>query len=161
MTATMLEPPALREVFAAFPSGVVALAARVDGELVGMAASSFTSVSLDPPLVSVCVARTSRTWPQLRHAPRIGISVLGDGHEMACRQLARRDGDRFGGLALHELHAGAVAIDGAAARLECSVAREVDAGDHVLVLLQVHQLSADPAVAPLVFHRSRYRRLTG
>lgn len=161
MTATMLEPTALREVFAAFPSGVVALAARVDGELVGMAASSFTSVSLDPPLVSECVARASRTWPRLRLAGRIGISVLGVGHEAACRQLARRSGDRFAGLPLRERPDGAVVLDGAAARLECSVAREVDAGDHVLVLLEVHGLSADAAVAPLVFHGSRYRRLTG
>lgn len=161
MTTTALEPPALREVFAAFPSGVVALVARVEGELVGMAASSFTSVSLEPPLVSVCAARSSRTWQQLRHATRLGISVLGDGHEAACRQLARRSGDRFAGLPLQERREGAVVLGGAAAQLECSLVREVPAGDHVLVLLRVHRLAADPSVAPLVFHRSRYRRVTG
>ncbi|MGZ4575332.1 MAG: flavin reductase family protein, partial [Mycobacteriaceae bacterium] len=62
---TRFTPTALREVFGAFPSGVVVLAATIDGEQIGMAARSFTSVSLDPPLVSVCVATQSRTWPQL------------------------------------------------------------------------------------------------
>ncbi|MGZ4521325.1 MAG: flavin reductase family protein [Mycobacteriaceae bacterium] len=77
---TRFTPTALREVFGAFPSGVVVLAATIDGEQIGMAASSFTSVSLDPPLVSVCVATQSRTWPQLRRAPRIGVSVLAGDH---------------------------------------------------------------------------------
>lgn len=159
MSAVILEPLALREVFAAFPSGVTAIAARVDGLPVGMSASSFTSVSLEPPLVSVCVARTSRTWPQLRRASRLGLSVLSDRQEAACRQLAARSGDRFAGLAWHELVRGAILLDDAAAHLECSVEREVDAGDHVVVLLRVHDLSADPTVAPLVFHGRRYRRL--
>lgn len=159
MSAVVLEPLALREAFGAFPSGVTAIAARVRGRPVGMSASSFTSVSLEPPLASVCVARTSRTWPQLRRASRLGLSVLSDRQEAACRQLAAPSGDRFAGLAWHELVRGAVLLEGAAAHLECSVEREIDAGDHVLVLLRVHNLSANPTVAPLVFHGSRYRRL--
>ena len=87
----------LRRVFAAFPTGVTALAAEPEGIPVGMAASSFTSVSLEPPLVSVCVAQTSRTWPALRAASRIGVSVLADGHAEASRRLSAKDGDRFGG----------------------------------------------------------------
>ena len=63
-----LDPRRLREAFGAFPSGVVAVAARVDDELVGLAASSFTSVSLEPALVSFSVANTSKTWPTLRRA---------------------------------------------------------------------------------------------
>ena len=61
-----LDPARLREAFGIFPSGVVAVAARVEGDAVGLAASSFTSVSLDPPLVSFSVANTSKTWPALR-----------------------------------------------------------------------------------------------
>ena len=62
--------PRLREAFGVFPSGVVAVAAEVDGQLVGLAASSFTSVSLEPPLVSFSVANTSKTWPTLRRRRR-------------------------------------------------------------------------------------------
>ncbi|MGN6722930.1 MAG: flavin reductase family protein, partial [Marmoricola sp.] len=70
----------LREVFGAFPSGVVAVASRIDGEPVGLAASSFTSVSLDPPLVSISIGNGSKTWPDLRRASHLGITVLADHH---------------------------------------------------------------------------------
>ena len=71
-----LDPKRLREAFGIFPSGVVAVAAEVDGKPVGLAASSFTSVSLDPPLVSFSIANTSKTWPDLRRAPHLGVSIL-------------------------------------------------------------------------------------
>ena len=83
-----LDPARLREAFGVFPSGVVAVAAEVDGELIGLAASSFTSVSLDPPLVSFSVANTSKTWPDLRRAEHLGVTVLADHHGEVCRQLA-------------------------------------------------------------------------
>src|SRR5690606_13074244 len=67
----------LRRVYGAYPTGVTAVAGLVGGRPVGIAASSFVPVSLTPPLVSVCVAHTSTTWPLLRDLPRIGISVLG------------------------------------------------------------------------------------
>src|SRR6202046_3982212 len=94
------EPPVLgrahlRRVFGAFPTGVTAVAALVGGEPVGLAASSFVSVSLDPPLVSICIGRGSRTWAQLRHAPRIGASILAAGQEQASRQLGARGADKF------------------------------------------------------------------
>jgi flavin reductase (DIM6/NTAB) family NADH-FMN oxidoreductase RutF len=160
---TLAESQPLRRAFSTFPSGVVAVAAVVDGVPVGMAASSFTSVSLRPPLVSVCIDRGSRTWPQLRDIAacgrRLGVSVLSEEHERICRQLAAREGDRFHGLNWRHDVDGAVALDGAAASFACSVHREVDAGDHVMVLLQIHCWTGDPAVAPLVFHGSRFRTL--
>jgi len=155
-----LDPARLRRVFGAFPSGVTALAAVVDGRPVGIAASSFTSVSLTPALVSVCVAHTSTTWPLLSGAPRLGVSVLAAGHEEACRRLASRDaGDRFAGLDWRETEDGAVLLDGASAWLDCSVEQQVRAGDHDIVVLRVHDLDADHAVSPLVFHASGFHRL--
>jgi flavin reductase (DIM6/NTAB) family NADH-FMN oxidoreductase RutF len=157
--ARRLDPATLRKAFGAFPSGVTALAGLVGGEPVGMAASSFTSVSLDPPLVSVCVANASATWPLLRRPARLGVSVLGHDQEEACRQLAARGVDRFAGLAWTATDAGAVLLSGASAWLDCSIEREIPAGDHGIVLLAVHRLGADPGMPPLVFHGSRYRRL--
>lgn len=154
-----LDPTTLRQVFGAFPSGVTAVAGLVAGAPVGMAASSFTSVSLDPPLVSVCIATTSTSWRLLRRTPRIGISVLGDGHQEACRRLAARGVDRFADLHWWATEDGAVLVGGASAWLECSVHREIRAGDHDVVLLAVHGLARDAATAPLVFHGSRFRRL--
>jgi flavin reductase (DIM6/NTAB) family NADH-FMN oxidoreductase RutF len=155
-----VDPTTLRRVLAAFPTGVTALAALVDGEPVGMAANSFTSVSLDPPLVSVCVATTSSTWPALRRAARIGVSVLSHEQESASRSLAARGIDRFADLSWHATDDGAILLDGATAWFDCSVEREIRAGDHEIVLLNVHGLgTADPHTPPLVFHGSRYRRL--
>ncbi len=153
------DPRLLRSTFGCFPSGVAAVCALVDGVPVGMAVSSFTSVSLDPPLVSVCVANTSTTWPRLRAPARLGVSVLGQAHDVACRQLSARDGDRFAGISWRASGAGALFVAEAAAALECELVREVAAGDHLIALLRVHALSSDATVSPLVFHHSRFRQL--
>jgi flavin reductase (DIM6/NTAB) family NADH-FMN oxidoreductase RutF len=149
----------LLNAFASFPSGVVAVAARVDGELVGMAASSFTSVSMDPPLVSICVQNASATWPRLARSGRIGISVLSDAHHVACRRLSSREGDRFEDLAITETEVGAVFIDGSASHFDCSVWSEVSAGDHKIVLLHVNGVDVKPDHLPMVFHASGFRRI--
>jgi flavin reductase (DIM6/NTAB) family NADH-FMN oxidoreductase RutF len=159
MTTTRLGDEQLRRVFAAFPTGVAAVAAVIDGEPAGLAASSFVSVSLDPPLVSVCVAHTSTTWPALRVAGRLGISVLGDHQEQASRQLSSRAAGRFAGLDWRATAGGAVLLSEASAWLDCSLEQEIPAGDHDIVLLRVHDLGATE-VMPLVFHGSRYRQLT-
>jgi flavin reductase (DIM6/NTAB) family NADH-FMN oxidoreductase RutF len=149
----------LRRVFGAFPSGVTVIAATVGSEQAGMTASSFTSVSLDPPLVSVCVSSQSRTWAVLRGAPRIGVSVLADVHEHASRRLAAPDGDRFSGISWRKGADNALLLEGAAAWLDCAVEREIEAGDHAIALLRVHDLGSDAGIAPLIFHASRYRKL--
>ena len=78
-----LTPTSLREAFGHFPSGVVAIAAEVNGVREGLAASTFVPVSLDPPLVSFCVQNISTTWPKLKGVPMLGISVLGEAHDEA------------------------------------------------------------------------------
>jgi flavin reductase (DIM6/NTAB) family NADH-FMN oxidoreductase RutF len=154
-----LEPLRLRRVFGSFPTGVTVIAGIVDGGPAGLVANSFVSVSLDPPMVSICVAHTSGTWPILRRAGRIGVSVLGAHQEQVGRQLSARGVDRFAALRWRTSPDGAVLLHGASAWLDCAVEREIPAGDHDIVLLRVHDLDADPEVAPLVFHGSRYRRL--
>jgi flavin reductase (DIM6/NTAB) family NADH-FMN oxidoreductase RutF len=149
----------LRRAFACFPTGVIAICALVDGLPVGMAASSFTSVSFDPPLVSVCMQNSSNTWRKLAPMPRLGLSFLSNRHETASRQLSARTDDRFFGLEWQPNPAGAVFIDGASVWLECSINRRIAAGDHEIVLLQIEALRIQPEVSPLVFHASRYRQL--
>jgi flavin reductase (DIM6/NTAB) family NADH-FMN oxidoreductase RutF len=158
-SSALLSPTDLRRVFGAFPTGVTAIAAVVDSVPVGLAASSFTSVSLDPPLVSVCIARTSTTWPTLRRASRLGVSVLAADQERLGRQLSQRGGDRFAGATWRASRDGEILLDGACAWLDCSIYEEYPAGDHDIVLLRVHDLGADHAAAPLIFHRSTFGRL--
>src|ERR1700730_17134551 len=100
----------LRRAFACFPTGVTAICALVDGQPVGMAASSFTSVSFEPPLVSVCMQNSSNTWRKLAPVPRLGVSFLSTEHEVASRQLAAKTGDRFSGIDWQPNASGAVFI---------------------------------------------------
>lgn len=152
----------LKGAFSAFPSGVVAVAAQVDGIAVGMAASSFTSVSLSPPLVSFSIARESSTWPLLRRARRLGVSVLADHHDRVCRQLAGPAAERFSGLSLHRTDEAAVVLTDAVVGFETSIYNEIPAGDHSLVLLRLHAVGqGDAEGSPLVFHRSTFGRLAG
>lgn len=157
-----LDPARLREAFGFFPSGVVAVAAEIGGRPVGLAASSFTSVSLDPPLVSVNLAAASKTWPELRTAPHLGVTVLADHHDVVCRQLAGPVERRFDGVPLTATPEGALFIDDGLAQFDCTIYREVDAGDHVLVLLELHAVAHVGRASvqePLVFHRSGFGRI--
>jgi flavin reductase (DIM6/NTAB) family NADH-FMN oxidoreductase RutF len=153
-----LDPRRLRDAFGVFPSGVVAVAAEVDGTVTGLAASSFTSVSIEPPLVSFSIATTSKTWPDLRRAPHLGITVLAEHHGEVCRQLAGPVADRFTDVALHVSGDGAVTLDEGLARFDCTIHREVEAGDHLVVLLRLHAVEHSVG-QPLVFHRSAFGRL--
>ena len=156
-----LDPDRLREVFGTFPSGVVAVAALVDGVPVGLAASSFTSVSLDPPLVSFCIANTSKTWPDLRRAPHLGVTILAEHHSAVARQLAGAVERRFDGLPLIVTAEGAVTLDDGLAHFDTTIYNEVPAGDHTIVLLRLSAAGRSqlPDPLPLVFHRSRFGRL--
>lgn len=154
-----LTPSSLREAFGHFPSGVVAIAAEVNGVREGLAASTFVPVSLDPPLVSFCVQNTSTTWPKLKQVPLLGISVLGEAHDEVVRTLAAKTGDRFAGLETVSNGGGAVFIKGTSVWLESAIEQLIPAGDHTIVVLRVSDVRVDPEVAPIVFHRSVFRRL--
>jgi flavin reductase (DIM6/NTAB) family NADH-FMN oxidoreductase RutF len=154
-----LTPTSLREAFGHFPSGVVAIAAEVAGVRVGLAASTFVPVSLEPPLVSFCVQNTSTTWPKLKDLPKLGISVLGESHDEAAKALAAKTGDRFAGLETVSSESGAVFIKGTGLWLESAIEQLIPAGDHIIVVLRVSEVRVDAEVAPIVFHRSAFRRL--
>jgi flavin reductase (DIM6/NTAB) family NADH-FMN oxidoreductase RutF len=149
----------LRRAFSMFPSGVTGVCALVDGTPVGMAASSFTSVSLQPPLVSVCIDRKSTTWPLLARAARLGVSVLSSEHAELARALSARDRDRFAGAGWHTNDDGALFLLGATLWLDCAVSEAITAGDHFIVLLEVLETRLFPDLSPLIFHRSELRAL--
>ncbi|MDO9353904.1 MAG: flavin reductase family protein [Solirubrobacteraceae bacterium] len=156
-----LDQAKLRQAFGVFPTGVVAVAAKVDGVLVGLAASSFTSVSLAPPLVSFSVASTSKTWPDLRRASHLGVTILADHQGDVCRQLAGPVATRFDDVVLSASDDGAVTLDEGLAQFDCTIYREVEAGDHIVVLLELHAVEHPDAGSPLIFHRSGFGRVAG
>ena len=148
---------------------MAAISADVEGpdgpEPVVLVASSFqVGISLDPPLVLFAVQHTSTSWPRLREAAaqgqRLGVSVLGEAHDLTARQLASKAGDRFAGVETTTTAGGAKFVHGAPVWLECSVHSQFPAGDHDVVLLQVHALGNAPDTEPLVWHSSAFRTLT-
>jgi flavin reductase (DIM6/NTAB) family NADH-FMN oxidoreductase RutF len=153
------ETNALRRAYGTFPSGVTAVCALREGAPVGIVASTFVAVSMDPPLVSICVQHTSTTWPLLAGLPRLGLSVLGATHGAACRQIAAKTGNRFEGIDYTVTDEGAVLLHEAAAWLDCSIDTVFPAGDHDLVLLRVQRLQTHDDITPLIFHGSRLHTL--
>lgn len=159
MTTEVLGQHELRRAFGTFPTGVVAVAALGPNGPIGLAASSFTSVSLAPPIVSVNIARTSTTLPTLRRHRHWGVSVLAEGQDWLGRQLSAAASDRFAGVSWHATESGALLIDGAAAQFTVRVDTFITAGDHDIALLGVEDITVEGGTSPLVFHASRFRQL--
>lgn len=155
------EPAVLRKIFAGFPSGVAAISATVDGAKEVLVASSFTvGVSLTPPLVMFAVKNGSRSWSALKRAPIIGVSLFGEDHADICRKLSAGDpSTRFDGVEHHEAQNDAIYLVGAPAWLECTVWKEVPAGDHEVIILEINVLFGDPSIEPLIWHGSEFRRM--
>jgi flavin reductase (DIM6/NTAB) family NADH-FMN oxidoreductase RutF len=157
-----VDPVLLRQAFAHYPSGVVALISETGEGLTGVVASSFTvGISADPPLVSVAIQRTSTSWPRLRDTAHIGVSVFSADQAAMARQMAGPDrAARFSGVDLVEDGSEARFIQGAAGWFDCVLFDEVPAGDHTVALLKVVGVQADLRESPLVFHGSSFRRMS-
>lgn len=145
----------LRHVFGHLPTGVTVITAFDGAAPTGMAVNSVTSVSLDPPLVLLCPARTSTTWPGIRRAGRFCVNVLAQNHEDACRRFALPGADRFGDLSWHGRYGGP-ALDDAVAWLDCELDAEHDAGDHTIAVARIRSVAAVSGVGPMVFFQGRY-----
>ena len=150
-----VEPDDFRHVLGHFPTGVAVLTAALPEGPVGMACNSLTSVSLRPPLIAVCPAKRSDTWPEIRKAGRFVVNLMRADHEHVVRAFSHKDIDRFAGVRYHPRSAGP-ALDDALAWIECSITIEHDAGDHHVVLARVQALEARGDIAPLVFYQGRY-----
>jgi 3-hydroxy-9,10-secoandrosta-1,3,5(10)-triene-9,17-dione monooxygenase reductase component len=160
-TANGVDPLAFRRALGHFATGVVVAAAMAGDEPVGMAANSFASVSLEPPLVLFCAAHTSTTWPRLRAVGGFALSVLGADQETVSRSFARRGVDRFAGVRWRPGPGGHPVLDNAMVWLDCTLDAVHQAGDHEIAVARVTALSPEPAagVEPLVFFRGRYTGL--
>jgi len=140
----------------AFPTGVaVVTAVAADGTRVGLTVNSFTSVSLDPPLVLVCVHRRAPSLAVIETGRRFGISILARSQRTLALRFAKPAEDKFAGLPWRVGVLGVPLLDGAVAHVECVLARILDGGDHDIVLGHVQRAQAF-AGEPLVFHRSGF-----
>jgi 3-hydroxy-9,10-secoandrosta-1,3,5(10)-triene-9,17-dione monooxygenase reductase component len=147
----------LRHVLGHFPTGVAVVTAMTDLGPVGMSMNSFTSVSLDPPLVLFCPALSSRTWPKLHQAGGMAINVLSAGQESVSRQFSGPELDRFVGTEWSAGDNGAPLLSEALGWLECTMRAEHPAGDHTVVIAEIERLGVHREISePLMFFRGDY-----
>jgi 3-hydroxy-9,10-secoandrosta-1,3,5(10)-triene-9,17-dione monooxygenase reductase component len=151
-----IPPETLRHAFGHMPTGVAVLCAYdADGTPVGMAANSVTSVSLDPPLLLFCPAKTSTTWPHLRAAGAFSVSILAAHQHELSRLFSARNIDRFSGIGWHPRDTGP-GLDEAIAWIGAAIRDEHDAGDHTIVVADVSAVETMADSRPLVFFRGGY-----
>ena len=149
-----------RQVAGSFASGVTVITTGDDGEFHGMTASAFTSLSLEPTRVLVCVDKKAETLPALQSSGRFVVNILAADQEQLSRTFASKDSPQAHGLAgidyeLGEL--GVPVLNGALAYFECALAQEIDGGDHVIVIGEVENAGVGEIEDPLLYFRGRYR----
>lgn len=150
-----------RRVLGKVPTSAVVVAATADdGRPCGLTVGSFTSVSLDPPLVGFFVGRSSSTWPTIALTGGFCASVLSAPQESVCRTFAATGAERFASCQWHLSGHGRPIIDGAVAWIDCSIHETVPTGDHVLVLGSIDAMSASDETNPLVFLGGRCGQFT-
>jgi flavin reductase (DIM6/NTAB) family NADH-FMN oxidoreductase RutF len=125
-----------------------------------MAVGSFTSVSLDPPLVAFMPDKSSSSWPKFRDSGAFCVNILGAEQESVCRAFAMKGGDKFAELAWHAASSGSPILDGALAWIDCDIDVVHEAGDHYIVIGLVRELDIGTPALPLVFFQGGYGRFS-
>lgn len=149
-----------RQVMGRFATGVVIVTAADGGERVGMTIQSFTSLSLEPPLVCFAPGKSSTTWTRIRNAGAFCVNILGEDQEALCRAFASSGGDKFEGVGFDESPStGSPILHGALAWVDCVIDVVHDAGDHDLCIGRVNALGVTESTAgPLLYYRSGFGR---
>ena len=138
-----------------FLTGVTVITGLDDDQPVGMAASSFTSLSMDPALVLFCAGKYSSTWPRIQRSRHFAVNVLSLTQEDVSRQMSSKVPDKFLGVSWHAEQSGAPILDEALAWIDCSIEAEHDGGDHIIVVGRVLSLGARDG-EPLAYFRGGY-----
>jgi len=154
------DPRTLRDALGCFATGVtVVTCLGRDGNPAGLTVNSFTSVSLDPPLLLVCPHKMAASSAALIEASHFAVNVLQTGQQPASIRFATRDEDRFGATPWACGEAGAPILKDSLGVFECERHAVHDGGDHHILIGQVVKASFDGGLDPLLFFRGRYRRL--
>ena len=154
------DPRTLRDALGCFATGVTVVTCLDEaGTPAGLTVNSFTSVSLDPPLLSVCIAKYAASAKPLSEAPNFAINVLQTGQQPASIRFSTRDEDRFGATPWACGEAGAPILKDSLGVFECEHYALYDGGDHHILVGQVIKASFDASLDPLLYFRGRYRRL--
>ena len=156
-----IEKNELRRVMGHFATGVTVITSiRSSGEMHGLTANAFTSVSLVPPLLLVCIDKKAESYPCFDESKIFTVNVLASDQEALSRRFAVTGGDKFEGVSYKVGANGAPILDGALAFLECKVTQKIDGGDHTIYIGEIEQAETKTAEGkPLLFFRGGYREL--
>jgi 3-hydroxy-9,10-secoandrosta-1,3,5(10)-triene-9,17-dione monooxygenase reductase component len=157
LALSTIEPQDFRRVLGQFLTGVAVISAMDGEEPVGLTVGSFFSVSLAPPLVGFCVARSSKTWPVIRRSGRFCVNVLAADQEGVCRSFARTGADKFQGVGWTLSDGGSPQLDDVIAWIDCDIEVVYDAGDHEICVGHVRGLGNPRLSVPLPFFRGRHQ----
>ncbi len=155
------DPRMFRSALGCFATGIAVITTTApDGAPVGVTVNSFSSVSLDPPLVQFCLGRAAMSFAIFMAAPAFAVNILAeDQEEMSARFSRREPLDRWNGVATETWGSGVPILSGSLATLECDREHLVDGGDHVIVIGRVRRLAARAGGNPLLYFRGGYARL--
>ena len=154
-----IDQSTFRATLGRFASGITVITARdSDGRDVGMTVSAFSSLSLDPPLVLICIDNGASVAPVLEHCERFAVNVLSDEQEPLSRRFSEKEIDRFEGVAYHRGQLDLALLDGALANLECQVHARYPGGDHTILVGAVEATSVREG-HPLLYYRGGYAQL--
>jgi flavin reductase (DIM6/NTAB) family NADH-FMN oxidoreductase RutF len=154
-----IEKNELRRVMGHFATGVTVITTlRSSGELHGLTANAFTSVSLIPPLLLICVDKKAESYPCFDESGVFTVNVLAADQEALSRRFAVSGGEKFAGISYKIGANGAPILDGALAYLECKVTHKIDGGDHTIYIGEIEQAETKEG-KPLLFFRGGYREI--
>lgn len=162
MTVHPIDPRNFRDALGHYPSGITIITGIVDSAPVGFTCQSFYSVSIDPPLISFSVMKTSSSWPKIRPVGKCAINILSCDQVELSNTFGGPSKDRWTNVRWSTIGYGNPIIDSALVSLDCSLYAEHEAGDHIIVVCRVDHISASPRPShrsPLVYFRGSYRRL--
>jgi flavin reductase (DIM6/NTAB) family NADH-FMN oxidoreductase RutF len=158
-TDPTIDQARFRQVLGHFPTGVTVITAAPEGlPPVGLAVGSFCSLSLDPPLVLFCAAKSSSSWPKIEAVGSFCVNILAEDQEEVCRQFASKAEDKFAGVGYRPGHTGAPILHDVLGWIDCRLESVTDGGDHVIVVGRVLELEVAHEGRPLVFFRGGYGR---
>lgn len=146
-----------RQVLGQYPTGVCVVTAKSeDGPHAGMVVGSFTSVSMDPPLIAFFPDKGSTSWPRIERAGSFCVNILGSDQEAVCRSFASKAPDKFDGHSHRPAGSGSPIIDDVVAWIDCELHSVQEAGDHYIVLGAVLDLQIESPRLPLLFFQGGY-----
>ena len=156
VSETTIDPAEFRKVLGSYPTGVCVITALAENKPAGMVIGSFTSVSLDPPLVGFFPDKKSTSWPVIAKAGHFCVNVLGSDQQEVCRAASSKGEDKFVGIEFTISDHNLPVIVNSIASIECRLYSVAEAGDHWFVMGEVLRMETVREDDPMLFHRGRY-----